>query len=77
MPDKLKEFVRQTIDEILANTPSKERLKGLTPAERLEGLPAERRLEGVTMEELARALSQDEIDALVRFKANRTPEENQ
>jgi hypothetical protein len=41
MPDKLKEFVRQTIDELLESLPAGERLKGLSPEERLEGLSPE------------------------------------
>jgi hypothetical protein len=34
MPDKLEEFVRETIDELLATLAAKERLKGLSPEER-------------------------------------------
>jgi hypothetical protein len=50
MPDKLKEFVRQTIDELLASIPAEERLKGLSAEEVLRALPPE------TLEELVRQL---------------------
>jgi hypothetical protein len=41
MPDKLKEFVRETIDEILSNMPAEELLKRVSPQERLKGLSAD------------------------------------
>jgi hypothetical protein len=50
MPDKLKEFVRQTIDELLASLPAEERLKGLTADEVARALSPE------TLEALARRL---------------------
>jgi hypothetical protein len=50
MPDKLKEFVRQSIDELLASLPVEERLKGLSAEEVVRGLPPE------TLEALARQL---------------------
>jgi hypothetical protein len=62
MPDKLQEFVRQTIDELLTSLPAEERLKGL---------PAEERLKGLSAEELIRALPPETLEALVRkLKAN-------
>ena len=71
MPDKLKEFVRETIDELLASLPAKERLKGLSPEARLEGLPVEERLKGLSAEELLRALPPETREALARqLKAN-------
>ncbi|MCS6850180.1 MAG: hypothetical protein NZ700_03300 [Gemmataceae bacterium] len=57
MPDQLKEFVRQTIDEILQSLPPEERLKGLPPEERLRGLSAD---------EVAKALPPDVLRALAR-----------
>jgi hypothetical protein len=48
MPDKLKEFVRQSIDELLKSLPPEERLKGLSADEVARALPPE------TLEELAR-----------------------
>jgi hypothetical protein len=41
MSEKLEQFVRQSIDELLAKLPPEERLKGLSPEERLEGLSPE------------------------------------
>ena len=62
MPDKLKEFVRQTIDELLESLSAEERLKGLSVAERLKGLSAE---------EVIRALPPETLEALARqLKAN-------
>jgi hypothetical protein len=59
MPDKLKEFVRQSIEELLARLPAEERLKGLSAEERLKGLSAEEVVRGLppeTLEALARRL---------------------
>jgi hypothetical protein len=53
MSDKLKEFVRQTIDEMVKKLPPEERLKGLSAdevAQALQALPSE------TLEALKRKL---------------------
>ncbi len=50
MPDQLKEFVRQSIDELLESLPAEERLKGLSAEEIVRALPPE------TREALARQL---------------------
>jgi hypothetical protein len=50
MSDKLKEFVRQTMDEMLERLPVEERLKGLSAEEVVKALPPE------TLEALARQL---------------------
>lgn len=69
MPDKLKEFVRQTIDEILASTPPDELLKRVTAEERLKGLSAE---------EVVRALPPETLKALAQqLKANGLPAQSQ
>ena len=60
MPDKLKEFVRETIAEML---------EGLTPEERMKGLPAEERLKGLSPEELLRALPPETIEAIRQGKS--------
>jgi hypothetical protein len=60
MPDKLKEFVRETIDELLKSLPAEERLKGLPAEERLKGLPAEERLKGLPAEERLKGLPAEE-----------------
>jgi len=60
MSDKLKEFVRQTIDEMVSCLSVEERLKGLSAQERLEGLPAEERLEGLPTEERLKGLPAEE-----------------
>ncbi len=41
MPDKLKEYVRESLNRILASLPPEERLKGLTAEEVIRGLPPE------------------------------------
>jgi hypothetical protein len=62
MSDKLKEFVRQTLAEVLARA---------TPEERLAGLTAEERLKGLSAEEVIRALPPETLEALARqLKAN-------
>jgi hypothetical protein len=48
MADKLKEFVQQSIDELLKSLPPEERLKGLSADEVARALPPE------TLEDLAR-----------------------
>ena len=77
MSDKLKEFVRQTVDEMLESLSVEKRLKGLSPEQRLEGLPAEERLKGLSAEEVVRALSPETLDALARkLKANGSASES-
>jgi hypothetical protein len=62
MPDKLKEFVRQSIDELLKSLPPEELRKRLSPEERLKGLSAD---------EVARALPPETLEELARrFNAN-------
>jgi hypothetical protein len=60
MSNKLKDYVRQSIDELLRELPAEERLKGLPAEERLKGLPAEERLKGLPAEDLRRALPAEE-----------------
>jgi hypothetical protein len=65
MPDKLQEFVRQTIDELLASLPAEELLKRV---------PVEERLKGLSAEEVLRALPPEIREALARqLKANGNP----
>ena len=80
MPDKLQEFVRQSIDKLLASLPAEElrkrlsteeRLKGLPAEERLKGLPAEERLKGLSADEVVEALPPEILEALARrLRAN-------
>jgi len=71
MPDKMKEFLRQSIAELLRSLPTEERLDGLPAEERLKGLPAEERLKGLSTEELLQALSPQALEELTRkLKAN-------
>jgi hypothetical protein len=71
MPDKLKEFVRQTIDELLQSLPAEERIKGLSAEELRKALPPEERLKGLSAEEVVRALPPEILEALARrLKAN-------
>jgi hypothetical protein len=50
MSEKLREYVRQSIDEMLKSLSAEERLKGLSAEEVLKALPPE------TLEELTRKL---------------------
>jgi hypothetical protein len=62
MPDKLQEFVRQSIDQLLQSLPAEERLKGM---------PTEERLKGMSAEEIVKALPPEILEALARrLKAN-------
>ncbi|HTU89148.1 MAG TPA: hypothetical protein VMF69_03530 [Gemmataceae bacterium] len=80
MPDKLQEFVRQSIDRLLQSLPPEELRKRLSPEERLKGLPAEElrkqlspeeRLKGLSADEVVRALPPEILEALTRrLKAN-------
>ena len=54
MPDKLKEFVRQSIDELLKSLPPEKLSKRLSPKERLKGLSAD---------EVVQALPPDIVEA--------------
>lgn len=64
MPDKLKEFVRETIDELVRTMP---------PEELLKKVSAEDRLKGLTAADVAKALSPEMRDALLRqLTANRS-----
>jgi hypothetical protein len=66
MSDKLKDFVRETYEDIRNRMSVEERLKGLSAEERLKGLPAEERLKGLSAEEVLRALSPEAREALTR-----------
>jgi hypothetical protein len=62
MSDKLQEFVRETIDEMLKSLPAEELRKRLSPEERVKGLSAD---------ELVRVLPPETLEALARkLKAN-------
>jgi hypothetical protein len=49
--EQLKQFAKDTIEELL---------RELTPEERLKGLPAEERLKGLSLDELFEALSPED-----------------
>ena len=66
MSQAMQEFVRETIDEVLANLPAEERLKGLPAEELRKRLSAEERLKGLSADEVVRALSPEVREALVR-----------
>ena len=61
MPDVMQEFVRETIDLILKETPPEKLLEYLSVKQRLEGLPAEKRLEGIPPEKRLEGLSKEEL----------------
>lgn len=61
MPDKLKEFVRQSIDELLASLPAEELRKRLSVEQRLEGLSAEELLKRLPVDERLKGLSAEEL----------------
>jgi hypothetical protein len=61
MPDKLKEFVRKSIDELLASLPPEELRKRLSVEQRLEGLSAEDLLKRLPVEQRLKGLSAEEL----------------
>jgi hypothetical protein len=82
MSDKLKEFVRKSIDELLSSLPPEELLKRLSPAQRLAGLSAEevlkalppaQRLAGLSAEEVLKALPPETREALARHLKAKGP----
>ena len=58
MSDKLKEYVRQSIDKLLASLP---------PEEIRKHLPVEERLKGLSVEEIIRGFPPETLEALVRL----------
>ena len=71
MSDKLKEFVRQTMAEMVKKLPPEERLKGLSVDDLRQQLTVAQRLEGLSAEDVLRALPPETLQALTRqFKAN-------
>lgn len=70
MSEKLQEFVRQSIKELLESLPPEERLKGLPAEERVKGLPVEERLKGLSPEEVLRALPPGTLEAILKRLQN-------
>jgi len=64
MAEQLKEFVRQTIDELLQELPPEKRLEGLPAEELRKRLSPEERLEGLSPEQVVNALSPEVLEAL-------------
>jgi hypothetical protein len=78
MSNKLVEFARQNLAEMLKKLPPEQRLEGMSAEERLKGLPAEERPKGLSAEEVVQALSPETLEALVRqLKANGSPNKPQ
>ena len=78
MSDTLREFYRQSIDQLLASLPPEELRKRLSAEERLKGLPPEERLKGLSAEEGVQALSPEMREALARqLKANGSASQEQ
>jgi hypothetical protein len=71
MPDMLKEFARETIDQFLKELPVEKRLEGLTAEQRVQGLSAEQRVQGLSAEQRVQGLSVEELQELVeKLKVN-------
>ena len=71
MPDKLKEFVRESLNQILASLTPEQRLKGMSAEERLKGMPAEERLKGLSADEVVKALPPEILEEVaLRLKVN-------
>ncbi len=68
MPDKLKEYVRESLDKLLASLPVEERLKGLSAEELARALSPE------TRQALARLLKTNAHSAEADASADRPRE---
>ena len=64
MPDKLKEYIRQSLDEILHSLPADELRRTLSVEELRKALPVEERLKGLSADEMIRALTPEMLEAL-------------
>jgi hypothetical protein len=72
--EQLKQFAKETIDELLQELSPEERLKGLPAEERLKGLPAKERLKGLSLDDLLAALSpEDRVKFAQRLKEEGLP----
>jgi hypothetical protein len=65
MSDKLQEFVRESIDQLLKSLPPEELLKRLPPEERLKGLPPEERLKGLSADDVVKGLPPEVLEAAI------------
>lgn len=71
MSDKLKEFVRESIDKLLQSLPPAERLKGLPAEELRKALPPAERLKGLSADEVIKGLPPEVLEAIARrLRAN-------
>jgi hypothetical protein len=74
MPDKLEEFTRETIDQLLRELPVEKRLEGVPMESLLERVPKEKVVERMSVDELLAALSPQTREALARrLKTNGSP----
>jgi hypothetical protein len=74
IPLSLEELRRETIKEILDQTPPEQLLERLSVEKRLEGLSPEVRLEGLSPDDLLKALTPEALAALAqRLKEEETP----
>ena len=73
MSDILKDFVRETIDELLNSLPVEERIKGLSAEDLRKSLSVEERLKGLSVEELVRALPAEILAEIARKLETKSP----
>jgi hypothetical protein len=65
MADKLQEYFRRRLDEIVRELPLEKRFEGLSPEELRKRLSTKERLEGLSPEERLEGLSPDQLRATV------------
>jgi hypothetical protein len=70
MSDKLKEFARETIAELLRTLPPEERLKGLSPEQVRKAVPPEQYLDELSIDDMIAGLSPEKREALLRRLTN-------
>jgi hypothetical protein len=70
MSEILKEYARQSLDNILKNLTPEQRLKGLSNEELLKMVPVNERLKGLTPDEMLKALPPEVIQLLTQRLKN-------
>jgi hypothetical protein len=71
MNQKLQEFVRESLADMMKELSPEERVKGLSAEQLRKALPVEERFKGLTADEMIRALTPEMREALARhFKVN-------
>jgi hypothetical protein len=72
MSEKMKELLRQSVEDFFKSVPLEERLKGVSPEELLKMVPVEERLKGLSADELLKSLPPEVVTQLAQKLKNGT-----